>query len=415
MKLLNDIRLAYFTSTLLILLVLLLDKSFAIASLVVSYSLLIFTWVKQKDKSTLVVNTLVCTAQYGLLLLLLLVEVGSWLVWMNILLLVLVGLLTGKSINASRDSRPFIVHVSLVLITAVLGHYELNNFQRLQAQHQLAQQLTKNLSYWSAKADSIQESIQMRNPDPLLSIWMDTKQADQIVDQLLYSRKVLTEQVTHDFFLEPETLLQKQSWAADTMALANWWLNSDNTKPAIEDYQYVSLAELVTDFTSYQQFQLEALDDWISNQPSVVWFYSLESNPKITAIEASQGLLYLAGTVQQMITYKLLYFDQDEFPKSFAEPENNPNHEWQQVIEQEPTPSSDLNRSLFAILLLLTLGIFIPKLTFRLTGIGVLLILGWLYWNTVAFSPLLWVPLVLLGIASIVLEWRMIGKKNEAA
>ena len=412
MKPFKDIRLTYFTSVLLILLALLLDKSSAIASLVASYSLLILAWVRQKDKSTLARNALIYTAQYGLLFLLILVEGNSWLVWVNILLIVLVGLMAGM--NVSEEKRPYIIHVSLVVIATVLGYYEHSSSQRLQIQHQLEQQLTKNLSYWSIKADSIQESIQMRNPDPLLSIWMDTRQADQIVDQLLYSRKVLTEQVTHDFFLEPEALLKEQSWALDTMAVANWWLNTESTKSALEDYQYVSLAELVTDFTSYQQFQLETLDNWMSNQPSVVWFYSLESDPEVTALEASQGLLFLAGTIQQMVTYKLLYFDQDEFPKSFAEPENNLNHEWQEVIKLEPIASNDLNRGFFAILLLLTLGIFIPKLTFRLTGIGVPLILGWLYWNAVALSPLLWVPLVLLGIASIVLEWRMISKKHEA-
>ena len=391
------------------------EKSIAIALLMISYLfVLIASGLKLKhyDSKTRfkkVSQLLILTAQYGLIFSLLFIGVRSWITWINIVLLILI--LTGAfyQVNQLRDKSLIILQLVLVLVTTTITTNLSKDSRLLEQQSQLDLQLTKNYTYWSLKADSIKESIQLRNPDPLLSIWIDANQADVVTDQLLYARKVLTEQVTHDFFLEPDVLAQNIQWSADTIVAASWWLNPEASKPAIEDYQYTRLLELIKDFLSYQQFQLDELDEWVKQQSSITWFDSLPKQSGVTALEVSQGLLRLTTTIEEMMAYKFMYFESDEFPNTFKQHDG-----LSLLIKPSSFGDNYLKHVFLGAILLLTLGLFIPKLTFRLTGVIVLIIVSWLLWNKVVLIQTDWVSLILLGLGSIVLEWRTISSKHEA-
>ncbi len=410
-----SIRCLYATVVVCLVMTLFLPSQFAIISLVTAYA---FTIVAElitcriNPKKLLggfrVAHFVIFTIQFGVLILFLLKGISQFVVWINSALVIIVAIIGWfESVSSPRlqNSVAYIGHSSVFLLGAfLLFQAELDRREQYELTR-LNQELISYHDHWSTKVDSISQAIKRRNPDPVLSIWTDLRRSSELSDQLAYSRKVITEHVTHDFFIEPDQLLKNRSWAFNTDVSTEWWLN--DSQGAEDDYKYNGLRDAFEDVTTYQRFRLESLNNWLVETASYQWFLSLENrSTNLSAIESTQGLLYLMGTIDEMIAHKLNFFESEQFESSFNSGDTQLAELWrefQKGNEQKNPVSSEWQ---IAIFILIISALFLSYYSFKILGALFILFAIFLLISGVSIVSVIWLPLIVFGVTSFFVDAR---------
>jgi hypothetical protein len=410
-----SIRFLYATVVVCLVVTIFLPNQFAIISLVTAYAFTIVAELitcRVNPKKLLggfrIAHFVIFTIQFGALIFFLLKGANQFVIWINSIVVIVVAIIgwfeTGSS-PRSLYSSTYIGHASVFLLGALLlFQADLDRRKQLELTH-LNQELIFYHEHWSAKVDSISQRIKRRNPDPVLSIWTDLRRSGELSDQLAYSRKVITEHVTHDFFIEPDQLLKNRIWAFNTDVSTEWWLNS--SQDAEDDYKYKGLKETFEDVTTYQRFRLESLNNWLFETASYQWFLSLENrSTNLSAIESTQGLLYLMGTVDEMIAHKLNFFESEQFDSSFNSDDTQLAELWrgfQEGNEQKNPVSFEWQ---IAIFILVILALLLPRNSLKILGASFVLFTILLLALGVSIVSVIWLPLIVFGVTSFFVDAR---------
>ena len=245
------------------------------------------------------------------------------------------GILLYVVLITLSDKKPayrrldLLIHVFVVLsLFKVITRQNGINYTQSLAQSAYFTALDE-LAAYENQNDSMLTALKVSNPDPALSIYLDMRSTDELISHIAYTKKLLAEQLTHDFFTDPDSLMLAPEYASNyttPTALFVLSLSNEPADAALEDYQTKVLQDKIEKWRKTRLYRISQVDDYVNSsllntadftyayangvEDTLAWHQALFYN--IPSIGFMDNLNKIMRDLEKVKALQLLHFNAED-------------------------------------------------------------------------------------------------------